>query len=223
MDAKVLARMGTALDLRLVEPPSPAQRKLSELKTARDTLTRNRTAVLNQCTQACHSLIKHQLNWRLQQIERQIKALNAEIGKLIAAGDTMSRPAEILTSIPGAAEVTAAALIAEMPELGQLDPESCGQSRWPGARDLRIRAMERTQLHPRRSLPPTARALHGDIDCQHSQSGSRSRVLGPARTRQTSESRPDRRHAKAPGARQRLAATGSAVVALPWSGIPTSA
>ena len=124
VDAKVLARMGAALDLRLVEPPSLAQRNLAELKTARDTLTRDRTAVLNQRTQARHSLIKRQLKLRLQQIERQIKALNAEIGKLIAADDTLSRRAEILTSIPGVAEITAAALIAEMPELGQLDAKA---------------------------------------------------------------------------------------------------
>ena len=43
---------------------------------------------------------------------------------MIAADDTLSRRAEILTSIPGVAEVTAAALIAEMPELGQLDAKA---------------------------------------------------------------------------------------------------
>ena len=123
-DARVLARMGAALDLRLVEPPSPTRRDLAELKTARDGLARDRTTVLNRRGQARHSLVKRQLKLRLEQIERQIKALNSEIGTLIEADDTLSRRAEILTSIPGIAKVTAAARIAEMPELGQLDAKA---------------------------------------------------------------------------------------------------
>lgn len=123
-DAKVLARMGAALDLRLVEPPSQARRDLAELKTARDGLARDRTAVLNRRSQARHPLVKRQLKQRLEQIERQIKALNAEIRALIEADEALSRRAEILTSIPGIAQVTAAALLAEMPELGQLDAKA---------------------------------------------------------------------------------------------------
>ena len=123
-DAMVLARMGAALDLRLVEPPSTAQRDLAELKTARDALTRDRTAVIHRRSAAHHPLVKRQLKRRLEQIERQIKALTAEMGKLIAADDMLSRRAEILISIPGIAAVTAAALITEMPELGQLDAKA---------------------------------------------------------------------------------------------------
>ena len=67
-DAKVLARMGAALDLRFVEPPSQARRDLAELKTSRDALTRDRTAVLNRRNQVRHSLVKRQLKLRLEQI-----------------------------------------------------------------------------------------------------------------------------------------------------------
>ena len=124
VDAKVLAKMGAALDVPLVEPRSTTQRDLAELKTARDALSRDRTAVLHRRDTARHRLVKRQLKLRLEQIERQIKALTAEIGKLIAADDVLSRRAEILTSIPGVAAVTAAALIAEMPELGRLDAKA---------------------------------------------------------------------------------------------------
>ncbi|MDE0366817.1 MAG: transposase [Gammaproteobacteria bacterium] len=124
VDAKVLAKMGTALDVPLVEPRSTTQRDLAELQTARDALSRDRTAVLHRRDTARHRLLKRQLKLRLEQIERQIKALTAEIGKLIAADDVLSRRAEILTSIPGVAAVTAAALISEMPELGRLDAKA---------------------------------------------------------------------------------------------------
>ena len=43
---------------------------------------------------------------------------------MIAADDALSRRAEILTSMPGVAEVTAAALMAKMPELGRLEAKA---------------------------------------------------------------------------------------------------
>ena len=41
-DAKVLAKMGAAMELRRVEPTTPARRDLDELRTARDGLVRDR-------------------------------------------------------------------------------------------------------------------------------------------------------------------------------------
>ena len=61
------------------------------------------------------------LKQRLAQMERQIKALDAETGRLIAEDEGLSRRAEVLTSIPGIARITAAGLLTEMPELGRID------------------------------------------------------------------------------------------------------
>ena len=61
---------------------------------------------------------------RLKQIDRQIKALDAEVAKLIADDTELARQAEILTSIPGIGAVTAAGLLADMPELGTLDSKA---------------------------------------------------------------------------------------------------
>ena len=57
---------------------------------------------------------------RLKQILRQLKRINAEIRKLLQAEDALERQREILTSIPGISDVTAAGLIIHMPELGTL-------------------------------------------------------------------------------------------------------
>ena len=121
VDAKVLAKMGATIELRRLEPPSSTQRDLEDLRAARDALLRDRVSSTNRRQQACHALVRRQLKLRLEQIERQIKALDAEIDKLIEADEGLSRRTEILTSIPGVAKVTAAGLLAVMPELGRLD------------------------------------------------------------------------------------------------------
>ena len=121
VDARVLAAMGAAIPLRNVTPRSATGRDLDELQTARDALVRDRTAALNRGHHARYPLLKRQFELRLAQMERQIKALDAEIGKLIAADEALSRRAEVLTSIPGIARVTAAGLLSKMPELGRID------------------------------------------------------------------------------------------------------
>ena len=121
VDAGMLARMGAALDLRRVEARSPTERDLDELQTARDALVRDRTAALNRQKHVRHPLLGRQLRNRLAQIDRQIKALDAEVAKLIAGDEALTRGAEVLASVPGIGSVTAAGLLAEMPELGMID------------------------------------------------------------------------------------------------------
>ena len=120
VDARVLAAMGAALPLRLVAPRSPERRDLDELVTARDGLVRDRVAALNRQKHVRHELAKRQNRNRLAQIDRQIKAVDAAIAKLLAADPELARRADVLASIPGVGAVTAAGLVADMPELGGL-------------------------------------------------------------------------------------------------------
>ena len=211
VDAKVLAWMAAALDLRRVEPPSQAHRDLAELKTARD-----RTAVLHRRDQARHTLVKRQLKLRLGQIERQIKALNAEIAKLIAPvrnTDLHSGRGRGHRRRPHCRDARA----------GSHRRQGRGQLGWFGAGYARVGEVEGSQLHPRRTRPRTAGAVHVGTDCHHLQPGHGSQVPGPASTWQASEGRPDRHHAQAHRTRQRPAGTGSSVVAPPWTGNPIRA
>ncbi len=121
VDARVLAAMGDAVELRRVEPRPPALRDLDELVTARDALVKDRTAALNRQKHVRHALLKRQLKNRLAQIRRQIRALDDEIDKATGADAELSRRAEVLTSIAGVGPVVAAGLLADMPELGRID------------------------------------------------------------------------------------------------------
>ena len=57
---------------------------------------------------------------RLRQIDRQLKLIDAEIRRRLEEEKALERRAEILTSIPGISNITAAGLIVLMPELGTL-------------------------------------------------------------------------------------------------------
>ena len=122
IDARVLARMAqTVDDLPLTPVSSSARRDLVELQTAREALVDDRTAILNRGKHLRLAVLKRQNRNRLQQIERQIERIDAEIRKLLQGEDSLARKTDILISIPGVSEITAAGLIARMPELGQLN------------------------------------------------------------------------------------------------------
>lgn len=124
VDAKMLARMGAAVDLRPTEASSPARRALEELQVAREALVRDRTAALHRQGYLQHRLLKRQNATRLSQINRHLAAIDAEIGKRLADDEVLARQTEILVSIPGVSRVTAAALLSLMPELGRLDAKA---------------------------------------------------------------------------------------------------
>ena len=123
-DARVLAAMGAALPLRQVEARSAAQRDLDGLATARDGLVRDRVAALNRREHVRGKLLKQQNRNRLAQIDRQLRAVDARIGELLAADAALARRAEVLASIPGLGPVTVAGLVVGMPELGGLDAKA---------------------------------------------------------------------------------------------------
>ena len=124
VDAAVLARMGMALQPATLSPPPENQTDLKALQVARQALIKDRTAAKNRAKTLRLPLLKRQSEARLAQIARQINAIEAEMRRLIANHPQTARAFEILCSIPGVSDITAAALIVEMPELGTLDAKS---------------------------------------------------------------------------------------------------
>ena len=135
-DARTLAAMAGAIDdLRPTLAKSESQRDLAELKLVRDALIKDRTRTLNRGKHLRHALAKRVNKERLAQTERQLKRIDAEIAKLLRSGETQKRRSEIPTSIPGISSVTAAGLIAHMPELGTMTgppvPRPPASPGWP--------------------------------------------------------------------------------------------
>lgn len=121
IDAMLLARMAATLQPPVRPAKSRQQTQLAELINARDGLVRDRTALKNREKNLTIALLKRQCQQRLEQIDRHIVALDAEIANLIAADPVLARRHHILASIAGVGTLTANQLIATMPELGSLD------------------------------------------------------------------------------------------------------
>jgi len=120
VDAAMLARMGSLLELKADKPKSETLHNLKGMETARQALIKDRTAARARLATATYPLLRKQAALRLRQVERDIAQIDAAIETTIAADETLSSKAGILISIPGIAKVTAFAMLIEMPELGSL-------------------------------------------------------------------------------------------------------
>ncbi len=121
LDAALLARMGALLALEARPVCSLVLAELKELHVAREALVRDRTAARNRAKALTLTMLKRQNALRLEQIERQTGAVEAEIKTRIEANPELAQSFAILTSIPGVSRLTAFALMIEMPELGTLE------------------------------------------------------------------------------------------------------
>jgi transposase len=121
LDAAMLTRMGAVLSLEARPVPSAIINDLRDLRTARNALIKDQVAALTRAKAITLPLLKRQNAARLKQIEAQREAVDAEINALIQGDPDLAQRFAILCSIPGIAEVSAAMLLIEMPELGSLD------------------------------------------------------------------------------------------------------
>lgn len=121
VDARMLAILGEAL-APPATPPAPAVLEaLQELVHARHAATAERTALANRLAASHTAFLRRELARRLENLDRHIKRLAAKVDEIIAGEAVLARRYAILVSIPSVGPAVAAALIADLPELGQLD------------------------------------------------------------------------------------------------------
>ena len=123
IDAVILARMAMTLQPPVRPATTPQQARLAELISARDSLVRDKIALQNQAKNLTLTLLERQHKTRLDQIDRHIEQLDAELATSIAADPALARRHQIIASIAGVGIRTADQLVATMPELGTLDPK----------------------------------------------------------------------------------------------------
>lgn len=121
VDAAMLARFGALIEPQIRPVVSDTIQQLAELVAARRALIKDRTATTNRAKVLRIALLKRQAGQRLAQIAQQIEDLDQHAQAIIGADPVLQNRFDILTSIPGIGQATALALIADMPELGQLD------------------------------------------------------------------------------------------------------
>jgi transposase len=121
LDAELLALFAQLTQPRILEKAPEKQAELDHLVTRRRQLVDMRTAESNRLEMVPAKFSTQAIRKHLQFLDKHIKATEAEIAKLLQSDDDWKARAELLGSVPGVGAVTAATLIADLPELGRLN------------------------------------------------------------------------------------------------------
>lgn len=123
LDAAMLADLGA----RLTPPPDPApckqRERLCALHKRRDQLVDQRKRERTRAKEAMDTAVARSIQTIIHVLTEEITAIEAVMNDLIAKDDTLRRKREILHSAPGVGAVTAATVLALMPELGAVNPK----------------------------------------------------------------------------------------------------
>lgn len=120
LDAGILSQYGRTFKPDATPAPTAEQSRLAELATRRLQLVDTLTAETNRAEHYTEPVCVKQSRQLGKLLEQQIAACDAEIQTLIAADAALKAKAERLDAIPGVGKVTAATVLAELPELGRI-------------------------------------------------------------------------------------------------------
>lgn len=121
IDAKLLCDFAQAMQPGTISASQLEQEHLRELESQRRHLTHLLVMEQNRASRASDSCVRRLNRSLLKQIKKQIEQLDLLIKEHIEASPELSAKAQKLTAINGVGARTAALLLAQMPELGQLN------------------------------------------------------------------------------------------------------
>lgn len=118
VDAALIARYCASQQPAAWEPPSLAERALQALVRRRDNLLEMRTQEKNRVQAArTTGLVQKSIEQHLRYLDESIAAIEAEINDHVNGDPKLREKRDLLTSIPGIADTTANAILAEMPDI----------------------------------------------------------------------------------------------------------
>lgn len=120
IDAQLLADYARRMTPAPRPPRSQARDRLCALVRRRRQLVEMRKAELTRRSQAHHPELAQDIDRVIALLSAEIRSLEARIARQIDQQPELARSAKLLQSMPGIGPVTAASLLAELPELGQL-------------------------------------------------------------------------------------------------------
>jgi transposase len=124
LDAAVLAEFARLATPPPSEPTSAKQRELDALVVCRRQLVETRVAHQNRLGQARDKFVQQTLQRMIKTTDREIKAVEDRIAKLLESDDQWRHKLQLLESTPGVGKMTGAMLLAELPELGRLSRQA---------------------------------------------------------------------------------------------------
>jgi transposase len=121
IDAQLLCRFGQAIEPEAASVSTPEQDKLRELESQRRHLSRLLVAQQNRSAQLSDPALRRLSKSLRHAIQKQLDQIDHMIGQLIALSEPLAAKAQKLTAVAGVGPRTAALLLAQMPELGELN------------------------------------------------------------------------------------------------------
>jgi transposase len=119
LDAEVIARFAQTVNPRPSRIPEASSQRLSDLVRRRQQLVEMQVAEKNRLSRASKA-VATDISEHIKQMQDRIESLNEQIQALATQQRDWKRKNEILRSVKGIGQVSAALCVAELPELGKL-------------------------------------------------------------------------------------------------------
>jgi transposase len=121
IDASVIAEYGQTAQPRPLEQVPAKQAELQDLVNRRRQVVSMRTMEQNRLGTAGTRAARRSIELLLKALERELKRLEEAIAALVESDDDWRDKTRLLQEVPGVGPVTGRTLVAEVPELGQLN------------------------------------------------------------------------------------------------------
>lgn len=121
LDARLLAEMGQRLEPRTLQPADPVRENLGELSARRQQYVQMLTMEKNRLALTQLPTIQRDVRAHIAWIEERLAEMEDAMGVLIAGQPELQARLERLITVKGVGPNTARTLLAELPELGQLN------------------------------------------------------------------------------------------------------
>ena len=119
MDAAMLAQYGRSVPLRPAEAVAPERQALRALIDRREQLVAMRKQERTRHHQIADKTIREEVTQNIAHLTRQVARYETKIKALLNAHRELLKSVQLLSSAPGVALITAASLVAFLPELGR--------------------------------------------------------------------------------------------------------
>ena len=120
IDAQMIECFATHTKPAPSKNPSAMQRRLTALVDRRQQLNDMHTAESNRLGAADEPELRRLINQHLKWMKKQLEKVEVKIAEIIAKDDELKEKANCIQSIKGLGVVTAATLLAHLPEIGTL-------------------------------------------------------------------------------------------------------
>ena len=121
IDARVLSRYGEVFELATKLPDDGATQGLKELLKRRKELVDQRVQERNRLDKGLSGGVRESTERHIAWLDEEIARLDEEYRKALSQSGRLSDMAALYQSVPGVGVLTAASLVAYLPELGKCD------------------------------------------------------------------------------------------------------